>query len=110
LEDEHDFPRRRNSAHFCKAFVRRSCAAHTFFWLAEFGDMTPCVERGHFPTFGTPEPNGRSGRMDDAAQKLRSLARQSRALSAATRNQQRANALQALARLYEKQAKELELA
>jgi len=47
--------------------------------------------------------------MDDAAAKLRSLARQSRALSG-TANPRRAEALLALARLYEKQAKELELA
>jgi len=48
--------------------------------------------------------------MGDASQKLRSLARQSRALSSATANRQRADALQALARLYEKQADELEAA
>lgn len=40
----------------------------------------------------------------------RSLARQSRALSGATANRQRADALQALARLYEKQAAELDAA
>jgi hypothetical protein len=48
--------------------------------------------------------------MDEAAQKLRLLARQSRTLSGATASPQRADALQALARLYEKQAKELEAA
>lgn len=48
--------------------------------------------------------------MDDAAQKLRSLARQSRTLAWTTANRQRADALQALARLYEKQAEELEAA
>jgi hypothetical protein len=48
--------------------------------------------------------------MNDCAQKLRSLARQSRALSGTIQSGQRAAALEALAKLYEKQAKDLELA
>ena len=42
------------------------------------------------------------------SQKLRSLARQSRALSATVTDRQRVKALQSLARLYEDQAAELE--
>jgi hypothetical protein len=48
-------------------------------------------------------------RMDGATQKLRSLARQTRALAGTVTGGERADALQALARLYEKQADELEL-
>jgi hypothetical protein len=48
--------------------------------------------------------------MNDCAQKLRFLARQSRALSRAIQSGQRAAELEALAKLYEKQAKDLELA
>ena len=44
----------------------------------------------------------------EGAQKLRSLARQSRVLAAAAGDRQRATALQALARLYDGQAAELE--
>ena len=46
--------------------------------------------------------------MDGSPQKLRSLARQSRALSFMVTDRQRASALQSLARLYEKQAADLE--
>jgi hypothetical protein len=48
--------------------------------------------------------------MDDASEKLRSLARQTRALSGAVSDRKRADALNALARLYEQQAKEVEAA
>lgn len=48
-------------------------------------------------------------RMAGGTQKLRSLARQTRALAGAVTGRERADALQALARLYEKQADELEL-
>jgi hypothetical protein len=46
--------------------------------------------------------------MDGSPQKLRSLARQSRALSFMVTDRERASALQSLARLYEKQAAEVE--
>jgi hypothetical protein len=46
--------------------------------------------------------------MNEAPQKLRSLARQSRTLSRAVTNWQQAEALQALAKVYEKQAQDLE--
>jgi hypothetical protein len=47
--------------------------------------------------------------MDGGPQKLRSLARQTRALAGTVSSRGRADALQALARLYEKQADDLEL-
>lgn len=47
--------------------------------------------------------------MDGGAQKLYSLARQTRALAETVECRKRADALQALARLYEKQAGELAL-
>jgi hypothetical protein len=47
--------------------------------------------------------------MDGGPQKLRSLARQTRALAGTVGGRERADALQALARLYDKQADELEL-
>ena len=50
-----------------------------------------------------------SRRMDGGTRKLRSLARQTRALAGTVMGRERADALQALARLYEKQADELEL-
>ena len=46
--------------------------------------------------------------MDESARKLRSLARQSRALSLIVMDPQRAQALQALARIYDRQAAELD--
>jgi len=46
--------------------------------------------------------------MDSGAEKLRSLARQSRALAGLISDRARVDALQGLARLYEKQAAELE--
>ena len=45
--------------------------------------------------------------MDGGAQKLRSLARQTRTFSVVVTDAERANALQALARLYENQAMDL---
>jgi hypothetical protein len=48
--------------------------------------------------------------MDESAQKLRSLARQSRALALIVADEKRTKSLQSLARLYERQAVELELA
>jgi len=51
---------------------------------------------------------GAVARMDGASQKLRSLARQSRALGGVVSDRERADALEALARLYEKQARDLE--
>jgi hypothetical protein len=59
-------------------------------------------------TFGTTACTGDLSVMDDSAQKLRSLARQSRALSAVVPEAGRAQSLQSLARLYERQAFELE--
>jgi len=59
---------------------------------------------------GTGIVRARSSRMNDCAQKLRFLARQSRALSRAIQSGQRAAELEALAKLYETQAKDLELA
>jgi hypothetical protein len=50
----------------------------------------------------------RFGFMDAAPEKLRALARQARALSARTIDRQRAHALEALARLYERQAHEVD--
>ena len=47
--------------------------------------------------------------MHDGPQKLRSLARQTRAFAGTVPDRERADALQALARLYEKQAEDLEL-
>jgi hypothetical protein len=47
--------------------------------------------------------------MDGGPQKLRSLARQARTLAGYVSSRERAEALQALARLYEKQAEDLEL-
>jgi hypothetical protein len=47
--------------------------------------------------------------MDDGSQKLRSLARQTRALAGTVSDRERADALQALARVYEKQADDLEV-
>ena len=47
--------------------------------------------------------------MDGGPQKLRALARRTRALAATVSSQERADALQGLARLYEKQADDLEL-
>ena len=47
--------------------------------------------------------------MDGSTQKLRSLARQTRALAGTVTGRERVDALQALARVYEKQADELEL-
>jgi hypothetical protein len=45
----------------------------------------------------------------DGSQKLRSLARQTRALAGTVSGRERADALRALARLYEQQAGELEV-
>lgn len=50
----------------------------------------------------------RSAAMDEAPEKLRALARQARALSATPIDRQRSQALNALARLYERQARDLE--
>ena len=47
--------------------------------------------------------------MDGGTQKLRSLARQTRALAGTVTDRGRADALQSLARLYETQAYELDL-
>ena len=46
--------------------------------------------------------------MDGSAQKLRALARQSRALSLMVKDVQRVRALESLARLYDEQAAEIE--
>jgi hypothetical protein len=50
----------------------------------------------------------RYSEMDECAQKLRSLARQSRALALIVADHERAKSLERLARLYERQAAELE--
>jgi hypothetical protein len=52
--------------------------------------------------------HGRSAEMDQAPEKLRALARQARALSAMAIDRHRSQALDTLARLYERQAKDLE--
>lgn len=57
---------------------------------------------------GTGERRLRCSNMDLATQKLHSLARQARALSATVPDRRRAYALEALAQLYERQAKEVE--
>jgi hypothetical protein len=46
--------------------------------------------------------------MDQDPEKLRALARQAKALSVTTTDRQRSHALEVLARLYERQAKDLE--
>ena len=51
----------------------------------------------------------RCASMASAPQKLYSLARQSRALAGTVSDRQRAEALRTLARLYERQAQELEI-
>ena len=65
---------------------------------------------------GTPADNSelsltlRDIPVDESAPKLRSLARQSRALALIVADEKRTKSLQSLARLYERQAAELELA
>jgi len=64
--------------------------------------------RTHERQNGTGHPDGRLGTVTDAPQKLRLLARQSRILAVNVLDGERAIALQSLAQLYEKQARELE--
>ena len=62
--------------------------------------LCPALERGR--------RGGALGHMDGGSEKLRSLARQTRALAGTVSSRERAHALQVLARLYEKQAADLE--
>ena len=70
--------------------------------------MSKWVELGH--DSNGPEQRAFMGALFgmDGPQKLRSLARQSRALACMISDRKRAEALQALGRLYEKQADDLE--
>ena len=58
---------------------------------------------------GTIERAKRCAAMDEGAQKLRSLARQSRAFAAVVAERQRARSLEALAKVYDRQANEIKL-
>ncbi len=60
------------------------------------------------PQIGTVVDDKRYSEMDESARKLRSLARQSRALALMMADKERAKSLESLARLYERQAAELE--
>ena len=95
------------------AFAMVIVAAHAL-WR-QFTDPASCSvcfgsKRDTSASFGTAVHHVRCIVMDSSSQKLRSLARQSRALSIVVRDQKRAESLQSLARLYDRQAIELEVA
>jgi hypothetical protein len=69
---------------------------------------TQWVETGHNLRLGTESFAKRLAGVDNAPEKLRSLARQSRALAGLASDRARAQALHSLARLYEQQASECE--
>ena len=71
----------------------------------------PCgvePKRDTFATWGTTGLLERCAAMESSIQKLKSLARQSRALSYVVTDRERSQSLESLAQLYERQAAELE--